>query len=182
MRVAPDRRREPFNVEKAVEVWKEWAAEVHLNAQFSTNAHGLTACVTSGGALGGRAWPGYIPLAGTGTAATVLWENCSIGVILAWWEGNHEKGRVSRTVTTLREHQTLDTRRLTTRQQEDAKALLDQMIDEELKPLCKAWEGPVRLQLDMELLSRILGAPAKMVKLWQETTLKRWCQEAIVQS
>ena len=85
--------------ERAEEVWDRFAQHLHLNADLRLNSQSLPACLTRERTLGGRAWP---TLETAEEAATLLWENSTMGLMLRWWESSRQqRGRASMTVTQL---------------------------------------------------------------------------------
>ena len=46
---------------RAIDVWNATASRLHFNLDFRINSQSLTACLTPTKAIGGRAWPNFIP-------------------------------------------------------------------------------------------------------------------------
>ena len=72
----------------AIEVWKTTASQLHFNLDFQINSQSLTACLTPAKAIGGRAWPNFIPAQDEWTLPLVLWSNTTLGLLAFWWDRN----------------------------------------------------------------------------------------------
>ena len=182
--VTPDSEGRTANEKERVaasQLLDEWAATTHLNRDFRINSQSLSACLTAEPCLGGRAWPNFkCPH----PAATVLWENTTPGLMLCWWEGNRtQEGRSCRTVTSLPEHTTLDTRTLSAKQRKAFESLLEEMVEKPdiwtFGPANEAVTDPTRRKLDDRVLE-ILGVEAKVVEAWWKTAVVQWCNEPSV--
>ena len=78
--VQPDSEGEvrPGCKDQAVEVW-DGASQLHFNLDFRLNSQSLAACVTPTEAIGGRAWPNFLPEQEEWTPPLVLWSNTTLG-------------------------------------------------------------------------------------------------------
>ena len=102
--VPPDREGEvrPGCDDRAVSVWNRTASRLHFNLDFQINSQSLTACLTPAKAIGGRAWPNFIPEQNEWTLPLVLWSNTTLGLLAFWWVGTRQQqGRACLTITQL---------------------------------------------------------------------------------
>ena len=92
--VPPDSEGEvrPGCDDRAVSVWKRTASLLHFNLDFRINSQSLTACLTPAKAIGGRAWPNFIPEQDEWTLPLVLWSNTTLG-LLAFCEAYQDDAR-----------------------------------------------------------------------------------------
>ena len=99
--VPPDSEGEirPGCDDRAVSVWNRTASRLHFNRDFRINSQSLTACLTPTKAIGGRAWPNFIPEQDEWTLPLVLWSNTTLGLLAFWWVGTRQQqGRACLTI------------------------------------------------------------------------------------
>ena len=110
----------------AVSVWKRTASRLHFNLDFRINSQSLTACVTPDKALGGTAWPNFIPDQDKWTPPLVLWANTTLGLLAFWWIGTRQQqGRARLTITQLPHLSVLDPRTLSKEQIVQAEVIFE---------------------------------------------------------
>ena len=85
---------------QAIRVWKETASRIHFTLDFRINSQSLTACLTPGKAIGGRAWPNFVLEKEEWTLPLVLWSNTTLGLLGFWWIGSRQQqGRANVTIS-----------------------------------------------------------------------------------
>ena len=91
--VPPDSEGEvrPGCDDRAVSVWNRTASRLHFNRDFQINSQSLTACLTPAKAIGGRAWPNFIPEQDEWALPLVLWSNTTLGLLSFWWVGTRQQ-------------------------------------------------------------------------------------------
>ena len=164
----------------AIEVWKTTASQLHFNLDFQINSQSLTACLTPAKAIGGRAWPNFIPAQDEWTLPLVLWSNTTLGLLAFWWIGTRQQqGRAILTITQLPRLTVLDPRHLSKEQIAQAEAIFEAFKEAEFRPANEAYQDDTRKALDRAVLVDLLRLP--------EATLEplsilrdQWCAEPSV--
>ncbi len=179
MVVAPDSegRARPGCDAKAVELWRRNAARLHFNRDFQLNSQPLAACLTPEPAIGGPAWPGFLPKDDAWEKPLLLWANTTLGLICFWWVGTRQQqGRARLTLSALPGLPALDPRALTARQIGQAEALFDSFRSRTLLPANEAYRDETRQALDRAVLLDWLGLPDDVI---EPLALLRaqWCAE-----
>ena len=179
--VAPDTEGlvRPGCEERALAVWQS-AATLHFTLDFRINSQSLTACVTPGPCLGGRAWPGFRPRREAWTPALVLWANSTLGLMTFWWRGSRQQqGRAIATISALPQLPMLDASALTGEQLECAAAIFERFKGERFLPANEACRDDARNALDRAVLVELLDLPeALMAPL--DNLRQQWCAEPSV--
>ena len=164
----------------AIEVWKTTASRLHFNRDFRINSQSLTACLTPTKAIGGRAWPNFIPARAEWTVPLVLWANTTLGLLAFWWIGSRQQqGRATLTLTQLPGLTVLDPRHLSEEQIAQAEDIFEAFKGKTFLPANEAYRDDARKALDRAVLVDLLRLP--------EATLEslsilrdQWCAEPSV--
>ncbi len=160
--------------------WRK-ASRLHISEQFRYNSQATAAGMTPTPAVGGRGWPNLMMENPAYEKATALWLNGSLGLISHWAHSSHnQNGRSYANRQQLQEIPTLNVHALTKRQLEKMEELFDQYQTANLKPANQAWQDPVRIKLDQQILSDVLELDQRVLE--QVATLRaHWCLEPTVQ-
>ena len=164
----------------AVKVWNATASRLHFNRDFQINSQSLTACLTPDKAIGGRAWPNFIPEQDEWILPLVLWANTTLGLLAFWWVGTRvQQGRTNITITQLPSLTVLDPRELSQEQLAQAEAISKQFKAVEFLPANEAYQDDARKALDRAILVDLLGLP-KAVLEPLDILRNQWCAEPSV--
>ena len=144
------------------------------------SSQSLAACVTPAKALGGRAWPNFIPEKDEWTFPLILWANTTLGLIAFWWIGaRQQQGRANLTISQLPRLPVLDPRTLSSEQIAQAEDIFSDFEDRTFLPANEAYRDNTRQALDHAVLADLLHFP--------EDTLEplailrdQWCAEPSV--
>ena len=149
-------------------------------AIFQINSQSLTACLTSTKAIGGRAWPNFIPARDEWTVPLVLWANTTLGLLAFWWIGTRQQqGRTCLTITQLPHLTVLDPRTLSEEQIAQAEDIFEAFKEAEFLPANEAYRDDNRKALDRAVLVDLLRLPE--VVLGPLSILRdQWCAEPTV--
>ncbi len=165
---------------RAIEVWNTTASRLHFSLDFQINSQSLTACLTPSKAIGGRAWPNFIPARDEWTVPLVLWANTTLGLLTFWWIGTRQQqGRAILTITQLPRLTVLDPRHLSEEQIAQAEDIFETFKGKTFLPANEAYRDETRKALDHAVLVDLLRLP--------EATLEplsilrdQWCAEPSV--
>ena len=180
--VLPDSEGEvrPGRDAHAARTWKETASRLHFNRDFRINSQSLTACLTPGKAIGGRAWPNFILEQEEWTLPLVLWSNTTLGLLAFWWIGSRQQqGRANVTITQLPRLTVLDPRALSGEQLGQAEAIFERFKGEEFLPANEAYRDDTRQALDRAVLVELLDLPEACLEPLG-TLRDQWCAEPSV--
>ena len=163
-----------------VKAWNETASRLHFNRDFRINSQSLTACLTSTKAIGGRAWPNFIPARDEWTVPLILWANTTLGLLAFWWIGTRQQqGRTCLTITQLPHLTVLDPRTLSEAQIAQAEDIFEAFKEAEFLPANEAYRDDTRKALDRAVLVDLLRLPE--VVLGPLSILRdQWCAEPTV--
>ena len=164
----------------AIEVWNITASQLHFNLDFQINSQSLTACLTPTEAIGGTAWPNFIPSQDKWTLPLVLWANTTLGLLAFWWIGTRQQqGRARLTITQLPRLTVLDPRSLSKEQIAQSEDIFEAFKGKTFLPANEAYRDDTRKALDRTVLVDLLRLP--------EATLEplsilrdQWCAEPSV--
>ena len=180
--VLPDSEGEvrPGCDDRAISVWNRTASRLHFNLDFQINSQSLTACLTPTKAIGGRAWPNFIPEQDGWTLPLVLWSNTTLGLIAFWWIGTRQQqGRACLTITQLPRLTVLDPRSLSQEQLTQVESIFERFKEKEFLPANEAYRDDARQALDRAVLVDLLQLPE--VVLEPLAILRdQWCTEPSV--
>ena len=165
---------------QAISVWKRTASRLHFNLDFQINSQSLTACLTPTEAIGGTAWPNFIPSQDKWILPLVLWANTTLGLLAFWWIGTRQQqGRARLTITQLPRLTVLDPRHLSEEQIAQAEDIFEAFKEKTFLPANEAYRDETRKALDRAVLVDLLRLP--------EATLEplsilrdQWCAEPSV--
>ena len=165
---------------RAIEVWNTTASRLHFNLDFQINSQSLTACLTPTEAIGGTAWPNFIPSQDKWILPLVLWANTTLGLLAFWWIGTRQQqGRARLTITQLPRLTVLDPRHLSEEQIAQAEDIFEAFEGKTFLPANEAYRDDTRKALDRAVLVDLLRLP--------EATLEplsilrdQWCAEPSV--
>jgi len=180
--VPPDSEGEvrPGCDDHAVRVWKATASRLHFNRDFRINSQSLTACLTPAKAIGGRAWPNFIPEREDWTTPLVLWSNTTLGLLAFWWVGTRQQqGRACLTITQLPRLTVLDPRSLSQEQLAQAEAIFERFKEKEFLPANEAYRDDARQALDRAILVELLDLPETVLEPL-DLLRDQWCAEPSV--
>ena len=180
--VPPDSEGEvrPGCDDRAVSVWNRVASRLHFNLDFRINSQSLTACLTPAKAIGGRAWPNFIPEQEEWTLPLVLWSNTTLGLLAFWWVGTRQQqGRACLTITQLPRLTVLDPRTLSQEQLTQAESIFDQFKEKEFLPANEAYRDDARQALDRAVLVELLRLPEAALEPLA-ILRDQWCAEPSV--
>ena len=164
----------------AVRVWNKTASRLHFNRDFQINSQSLTACLTPAKAIGGRAWPNFIPDQDEWTLPLVLWSNTTLGLLAFWWVGTRQQqGRACITISQLPHLTVLDPRSLSKDQLAQAEALFERFKKAEFLPANEAYQDDARQALDRAVLVDLLRLPEAVLDPL-DTLRDQWCAEPSV--
>ena len=165
---------------RAIEVWNTTASRLHFNLDFQINSQSLTACLTPTKAIGGTAWPNFIPEQDEWILPLVLWSNTTLGLLAFWWIGTRQQqGRARLTITQLPRLTVLDPRHLSKEQIAQAEAIFERFKEAEFRPANEAYRDDTRKALDRAVLVDLLRLPE--VVLGPLSILRdQWCAEPTV--
>ena len=180
--VPPDSEGEvrPGCAERAVAVWNRTASRLHFTLDFRINSQSLTACLTPAKAIGGRAWPNFLPAQDEWSLPLVLWSNTTLGLLAFWWIGTRQQqGRACLTITQLPRLTVLDPCALSPTQLAHAEAIFEQFKDATFLPANEAYRDDARQALDRAVLINLLHLPEAAL---EPLALLRaqWCAEPSV--
>ena len=179
--VQPDREGEVRQgcEERALRLWQA-AARLHFTLDFGINSQSLTACVTPGACLGGRAWPGFKPDDEAWTKAVALWANTTLGLMAFWWLGSRQhEGRAITTLSNLPALRVLDPRTLTPAQLDRADDIFNRFRTCPLLAANEAYRDDVRKALDRAVLTELLALPDEVLAPL-DNLRRQWCAEPSV--
>ncbi len=164
----------------AVSVWKRTASRLHFNLDFRINSQSLTACLTPAKAIGGTAWPNFIPSQDEWILPLVLWANTTLGLLTFWWIGTRQQqGRARLTITQLPRLTVLDPRSLSQEQLAHAEEIFATFKGAEFLPANEAYRDDARQALDRAVLVDLLHLP--QAALEPLAILRdQWCAEPSV--
>ena len=180
--VPPDSEGEvrPGCDDHAVRVWKATASRLHFNRDFQINSQSLTACLTPAKAIGGRAWPNFLPAQDEWTTPLVLWSNTTLGLLAFWWVGTRQQqGRACLTITQLPRLTVLDPRSLSQEQLAQAEAIFERFKEKEFLPANEAYRDDARQALDRAILIDLLHLPEAALEPLA-ILRDQWCAEPSV--
>ena len=164
----------------AVKVWNRVASRLHFNLDFRINSQSLTACLTPDKAIGGRAWPNFIPEQDEWTFPLVLWANTTLGLLSFWWIGSRQQqGRAILTITQLPRLTVLDPRTLTSDQIAHAEDIFERFKGKSFLPANEAYRDGVRQALDRAVLVELLHLPETVLEPLA-ILRNQWCAEPSV--
>ena len=166
--------------ERAMSVWNRTASRLHFNLDFQINSQSLTACLTPAKAIGGRAWPNFIPEREDWILPLVLWSNTTLGLLAFWWAGTRQQqGRACLTITQLPQLTVLDPRTLSEDQFVEAAAIFERFKEREFLPANEAYRDDVRQDLDRAVLVDLLRLPDGVMESLA-VLRDQWCAEPSV--
>ena len=146
--------------DRAVTVWNASASPLHFNRDFQINSQSLTACLTPAKAIGGRAWPNFLPKREEWILPLVLWSNTTLGLLAFWWAGTRQQqGRACLTITQLPRLTVLDPRALSENQLALCRTIFERFREGEFLPANEAYRDDVRQDLDRAVLTELLRLP-----------------------
>ena len=180
--VPPDSEGEvrPGCDDRAVSVWNRTASRLHFNLDFRINSQSLTACLTPTKAIGGRAWPNFIPEQEEWTLPLVLWSNTTLGLLAFWWIGTRQQqGRACLTITQLPRLTVLDSRSLSKEQLAQAENIFERFKEREFLPANEAYRDDARQALDRAVLVELLRLPEETLEPLA-ILRDQWCAEPSV--
>ena len=164
----------------AARLWNKTASRLHFNLDFQINSQSLTACLTPTKAIGGRAWPNFIPEQEEWTLPFVLWANTTLGLLAFWWIGTRQQqGRACLTITQLPRLTVLDPRALSQEQLAQAEAIFERFKKAEFLPANEAYQDDARQALDRAVLVDLLSLPEAVLEPL-DTLRDQWCAEPSV--
>ena len=141
------------------------ASHLHLNRDFRYNSQATAVQFTKRATIGGRAWLSLKFPRAEMEAAVALWGNCSIGLLLHWWQANNQQsGRGSIGKEALAKMTMLDPHQLSEVQLEQSVALLEKRAATQMLPFNEIDVDKARAELDAEFLIAILGLPEDLAK------------------
>ena len=165
---------------RAVTAWNATASRLHFNRDFQINSQSLTACLTPAKAIGGRAWPNFIPERDEWTLPLVLWSNTTLGLLAFWWIGTRQQqGRACLTITQLPRLTVLDPRTLGKDQLAQAESIFEQFKEKEFLPANEAYRDDARQALDRAVLVDLLHLPDAALEPLA-ILRAQWCAEPSV--
>ena len=166
--------------DRAVAVWNRTASRLHFTLDFRLNSQSLAACFTPTKAIGGRAWPNFLPDRDEWILPLVLWANTTLGLLAFWWIGSRQQqGRAQITITRLPRLTVLDPRSLSPAQLGQAEAIFERFKDATFLPANEAYRDHTRQALDRAVLIDLLHLPEAAL---EPLALLRdqWCAEPSV--
>ena len=164
---------------KATAVWST-AGRVHLNRDFRFNSQALAVAITERDSLGGIAWPNISFGDPMFDYPFALWCNCTLGLLLYWWNANRQQAGRGR--TTIRGAETLlvlDVHNLSQSQISTAEVIFEEFRDKDLKPAYLADVDPNRALLDRYVICDLLGLDEAVYRAVRRLAAK-WCAEPSV--
>ena len=167
----------------AVKVWKETKSRLHYNSDFRFNSQPLAVCMTEEETIGGRAWPNFVCKKQHWEIPLVVWLNSTLGLITYWWTGsNQQPGRSLFSKPTVTKIPIIDVRKLNPTQLETCQEIFDWLNNLEvgLLPAHKAYEDPVRQELDNRILVNLLQIDLNSVAEELDLLRRQWCHEPSV--
>ena len=165
--------------EKAATVWAT-ASRAHLNMDFRFNSQPLTASFTARESIGGRAWPNVIFSDKRRDFAFTIWNNCTLGLLLHWWQANRQQaGRGIITIRSADSMPVLDFRALSDGQLAKAEEIFEEFRDKEFKPAYLADADANRALLDRRVVCDLLGFDEGVYQGVRRLAAK-WCAEPSV--
>ncbi len=165
---------------RAVSVWNRTASRLHFNLDFQINSQSLTACLTPTKAIGGTAWPNFIPERDEWTLPLVLWSNTTLGLLAFWWIGTRQQqGRARLTITQLPRLTVLDPRTLSKDQLAQAENIFERFKDAAFLPANEAYRDDARQALDRAVLVDLLKFPEALLEPLA-ILRDQWCAEPSV--
>ena len=180
--VPPDSEGEvrPGCDDHAVRVWNATASQLHFTLDFRINSQSLTACLTPAKAIGGRAWPNFLPAQDEWTLPLVLWSNTTLGLLAFWWVGTRQQqGRACLTITQLPRLTVLDPRSLSQEQLAQAENIFTRFKEKEFLPANEAYRDDARQALDRAVLIDLLHLPEAALEPLA-ILRDQWCAEPSV--
>ena len=180
--IPPDSEGEvrPGCAERAVTIWNRTASRLHFTLDFQINSQSFTACFTPDKAIGGRAWPNFLPAQDEWNVPLVLWSNTTLGCLAFWWVGTRQQqGRACLTISRLPSLTVLDPRSLSQEQLAQAEAIFTRFKEKEFLPANEAYRDDARQALDRAVLIDLLHLPEAAL---EPLALLRdqWCAEPSV--
>ena len=149
--------------ERAIATWQT-ASRLHFTLDFQLNSQSLSACLTPGPTLGGRAWPNFRLHEDGWDEVIVLWANCSLGLMAFWWEGSRQQqGRAILTISRLPNLMVLDPRSFSGNKLAQAREIFRRFKDSTFLPANEAYRDEVRKALDIAVLVDLLQLPESVL-------------------
>ena len=131
-------------------------------------------------AIGGRAWPNFIPEQDEWTLPLVLWSNTTLGLLAFWWIGTRQQqGRACLTITQLPRLTVLDPRALSKEQLAQAESIFERFEEKEFLPANEAYRDDTRQALDRAVLVDLLQLPEALLEPLA-ILRDQWCAEPSV--
>ena len=180
--VPPDSEGEvrPGCDDRAVAVWNRTASRLHFNLDFGLRSQSLMACLTPTKAIGGRAWPNFLPERDEWILPLVLWANTTLGLLSFWWIGSRQQqGRGLLTITRLPRLTVLDPRSLSPAQLAQAEAIFERFKDAAFLPANESYRDDARKALDRAVLIDLLHLPRAALEPLA-ILRDQWCAEPSV--
>ena len=180
--IPPDSEGEvrPGCAERAVTAWNRTASRLHFTLDFQINSQSFTACLTPTKAIGGRAWPNFLPVRDEWNVPLVLWSNTTLGLLAFWWVGTRQQqGRACLTITQLPRLTVLDPRSLSQEQLAQAEAIFTRFKEKEFLPANEAYRDDARQALDRAVLVELLDLPETVLEPL-DLLRDQWCAEPSV--
>ena len=150
------------NAGKAIEKIKKQNSRVHYNMFLRFNTNSLAVMFTERSAAGANLIPSIIFEDERYEYAWTLWCNSTLGLLCHWVNASKQHtGRGIYARADLRSLPTLDIRKLNPFQLMTAETIFQELKNKRMLPFNEMADDPVRQELDLLLLSKILGLEEK---------------------
>ena len=167
-------------MESAADIVWGTTSRLHFNLDFQLNSQSLSASITERISIGGRAWPNFQLHDLAHEPALALWSNTTLGLFLFWWHASRQQaGRAIITISQLPSLLVLDTAQLTAKQLAVAKKMFKKFATKTLLPANEAYRDEVRISLDEEFLTQVLGLDSAICEPLH-ILRNKWCAEPSV--
>lgn len=181
MEISPDSHGiiKPGEEEEAEKIWRR-VSHLPISNECGFNSSPTCAVFTQRKSAGGRAWPNFQMETPEMEKATCVWLNGTLGLISYWINSNRSQtGRGGVTVKVIPNIPTLDVTKLDAGRLQAAVQIYDDLCQEKMLPANEAYRDPVRQELDLRLLTEVLGLGAAAAE--QLAILRyQWCLEPTV--
>lgn len=166
--------------DEANAMWQRYATHLHITQFFTFNANPTCSAWTAEKSLGGGAWPTIRGSNEDEEKALCVWLNSTLGMMLYWYESNRtQDGRGIISITARRNLPLLDVKSLDEPRIAAATDIFDDLIECVMLPAHQATRDDIRQELDLRLLTDVLGADGEVVDQFANLR-RRWCSEPSV--
>ncbi|MDE0085180.1 MAG: hypothetical protein OXU23_05675, partial [Candidatus Poribacteria bacterium] len=152
----------------------------HINMRFTSNS--MLSSFTEEPSIGVRSMINVLLNDPRHEIAWILWCNSTFGFFCHWLHSSkQDMGRGTLRQQTLKTLPTLDVRRLSNQQLENAGALFERLKYKRMLPVNECDHDPIRHELDTDILTEVLGIKDIGILASMQTLREMLCAEPSIQ-